>query len=483
MGANSITSEANGPLGNATIAIVLGDASTVASTYGGAGPNAVLLVTGANNTNVQNFSINRNIDSSAAANVVGRNDIGYANNNTGAQGTLTISSNWALSTGATRGDGLWAQQAAQILDFTGAIMGGNAAARFRVGDFGQGVGTVRLSNALNTYAGDTAVVTGTLLIAGDAGAASGVLGTNTTLRLAEGGNATPNNTALIDGAFTVGKTISLENGATPTSTWTLGGNQAVASSFTGNVNTVSNANSRTLKLSQASGGTVSFTGVIGANPDATGTTSIEKTGAGTAVLTNDNTYDGTTTVSNGTLKLNRGAADNTTILTDNNTATTSDIVINGGSLEIAASEQIADSGSINMSSGSLGFGAASGLTESIDKLTVSGGTFATGANQLIVGGATVTWSGGTNTISTGGLVSDKHWVITGGTNTVQLNGLLRVQSSVNTPNGLIFGGTSSPTITQDSDSTNPGQILLKQNVTVDATLTSGTAQILSAGSG
>ena len=211
-----------------------------------------------------------------------------------------------------------------------------------------------------------------------------------------------------------------------------------------------------------------------------GTGAVNQIGGGTTVFNGANTYTGVTTVSAGTLRLSRATPDNSAIPTDANTATTSDIVINGGALSIAASEQIGDTGSINLSSGSLGF-SGSGLTETIDKLTVSGGTFTTGANTLIVGGATVAWSGGTNTISTGGLVSDKHWVITGGTNTVQSNALLRVQSGTGTA-GLFFGGTSSPTITLDSDATEPGEILLKQDVTVDNTLTSGTAQILSGGS-
>jgi autotransporter-associated beta strand protein len=49
--------------------------------------------------------------------------------------------------------------------------------------------------------------------------------------------------------------------------------------------------------------------------------------------------------------------------------------------------------------------------------------------------------------------------------------------------GLIFGGTASPTITLDSvASGTAGRILLNQDLTVDNTLTSGTAQILNGGS-
>ena len=98
---------------------------------------------------------------------------------------------------------------------------------------------------------------------------------------------------------------------------------------------------------------------------------------------------GTTTVSNGALQLSRATPDNSAIPTDVDVAMTSNIVISGGNLVIAASEQIGNTGSINMSRGSFGF-SGSGLTETIDKLTTSGGTFSTGANTLEVLGATVT---------------------------------------------------------------------------------------------
>ena len=66
---------------------------------------------------------------------------------------------------------------------------------------------------------------------------------------------------------------------------------------------------------------------------------------------------------------------------------------------------------------------------------------------------------------------------------MQQNGILRVQSGTGTT-GLHFGRTASPTITVDKDATNPGVILLKQDVFVDASLTPGTAQIINgAGAG
>jgi autotransporter-associated beta strand protein len=204
-----------------------------------------------------------------------------------------------------------------------------------------------------------------------------------------------------------------------------------------------------------------------------------KTGEGTLRFTGENIYTDPTEVRAGRLVL-ASPTPNTAIPTDGMPGTIPDIRITGGRVVIAGSEQIGDTASVEVVSGSLGF-AGSGLTETIHTLQVSGdGSVVTDANTLEVIGPTVTLSGGTTTISTGGLISDKHWVVTGGTNTVQPDGLLRVQSGTGTT-GLFLGGTASPTITLVSDSASPGEILLRQDVTVDGTLTAGTAQILNSG--
>ena len=173
------------------------------------------------------------------------------------------------------------------------------------------------------------------------------------------------------------------------------------------------------------------------------------------------------------LKLNRGTADNSAIATDGIAGTSGDIVINGGTLEIAAAEQIGNNGSIAMSSGAFNFGAATGKTETIGTFSNSGGAFTTGANTLIGTGASITWSGGTNTVGNGGLVQDGHVTITGGTNIAEGGASGGVLEVLGGGAGLEFGGTGSPTLTLNSDNSVAGRLKLSGNVTVLNSLTGG----------
>ena len=206
-------------------------------------------------------------------------------------------------------------------------------------------------------------------------------------------------------------------------------------------------------------------------------------GGGSTTLTGSNPTTGPATLgSGGTLILNRPAGDNTAFGTDG-VAGNTDITISGGTLQILQSEQIGDNAGIVMTSGDFNFGGVTGLTETFGTFSNSGGTFVTGDNTLIGTGASITWSGGTNTVSDGGLVQDAHITITGGTNTVEggaTGGVLEVLAA---GAGLEFGGTANPTLTLNSDNAVAGKLLLSGDVTVLNTLTSGTALILSGGGG
>ncbi len=315
VGANNIA-VGSGPLGTSSSAIIVGNANTIANSTGGNGPNVGLdvFVGGAN---VTNYSIDRNIDSSAVADLTGRVNVRFASFTATAGGTLTLAGNWILGATTVKAYGLVAQQAGQTLSVTGVISGG-ATTRLRINDFGNGLGTIRLSNEVNSYLNETAVTSSRLLIGGNASATGpGALGANVSLRLAENGSTAVNVSALIDGAFTVGKTVNLDQGnsqgvitagsttaQTAAFTQTIGGTQAVDSSFTGNISSVGTTIGKTLAISQVAGGRVTLSGIIGPNSSATGVTNVDKVEAGTAVLTNDNTYDGITRVLGGILLAN-----------------------------------------------------------------------------------------------------------------------------------------------------------------------------------
>ncbi len=282
-----------------------------------------------------------------------------------------------------------------------------------------GSGTWILSDS-NTYTGTTAVSEGKLVVGADApSAANGALGNATSdinLGVA-GGNSDAD--LLIGGAFTVGRNIRLlTNNTTDTGTrvLTIGGNSAAISEFSGNIILGTNSQAgRGVTLTAASGGQVTFSGVI-QNPtsmDAT-TYTVTKAGPGTVILSNTNTYTGGTTVTEGTLRL--GANDalpngsavsiGTATLdvdTSNDTAGTLTItgsaVINlgsGGAITFANSSATAWSGSLNItgtfvSGASIRFGtSAAGLTtDQKNAITVNGngaGSYTLDADGYVVGG-------------------------------------------------------------------------------------------------
>lgn len=144
-------------------------------------------------------------------------------------------------------------------------------------------GTLRLDGN-NTYLGATTITAGYLVLGHDN--ALGAATSDVTFR------STPTSQVLASGVRTIGRNfINTATGGVQT----LGGLDAGAKFFTGNVN----LSTRGMSLSAITGGDVTFTGVF------SGGSGIDKQGNGTVILDpstgTGNTYTGTTTVTQGAL--------------------------------------------------------------------------------------------------------------------------------------------------------------------------------------
>lgn len=254
----------------------------------------------------------------------------------------------------------------------------------------------------------------------------------------------------VDNALSDSTNVSVASGGT----YDLNGFSDTVSSISGAGNIW--LGSGTLTVGNASD--QEFSGVIRE------TGSLIKQGAGTLTLSGSsaNTYSGATTINNGTIALNKTAG------TD---AIAGDVSIAGGTLRLSASNQIKDTSALTLTSGAFDL---NGKTETITSLANSGGTFTTGAGHLTGTGATITWSGGINTVNADGVVEDGHIVINGGTNTVEgkgagtTGGILQLNAG---GAGLQMTGS---TLTLNSDSTTGGKLLLKGNVSTNASAATAT---------
>ena len=169
-----------------------------------------------------------------------------------------------------------------------------------------------------------------------------------------------------------------------------------------------------------------------------------------------NTYTGLTTVTSGTLRLNKTSSVGSPVLAFGGNA-----LVNGGALVFRDSEQIPDTATVTVSSGTFEFAptVAPGRTETIDSLIQSGGAARTNGNTFKMG--TFTLSGGTASVNS---ASDG----TPGTFEIVAGG-----------SGLTFSGNDSPTLTLNSVATGAAnRLVLGSNVSSSG---NGTAQIASSG--
>ena len=214
-----------------------------------------------------------------------------------------------------------------------------------------------------------------------------------------------------------------------------------------------------------------------------GTGGFTSTASGTVTLSGAtaNSYTGETTVSAGELDLNKtaGVVAIQGIGADS-VLTAPDILINGGTLKFLASNQFPTIGSevtLSMTSGTVSL---NGTSQTVYAFSNSGGTFTTGSGYLTGTGATMTFSGGTNTVSTGGTIDDAHFVISGGTNTVQGGGTMLLEAG-----GAGIQFSNGANLTLNSANSSPGQLELSSvgsTFAISSSAASTTATI-SSGSG
>ena len=317
-----------------------------------------------------------------------------------------------------------------------------------------GAGNTTISGNIT---GTTAVLTksdaGTLLLSGT----NTITGVTTILggTLAVANGAAIANTGAVVVANAAGATFRLDNSETI-------GNISGGGAIGGAINLQGN----TLTTGDASN--TSFSGVISG---ALG--GLTKVGTGNFTLdgTVANTFTGLTTVTNGTLTLGKttvldGAIAGPATAVKGSAAS---ILVNGGTLNWAANDQVGNNARIDITSGAINFGT---FNETIFDLVNSGGTVDYGTGTVFI--TDPTWNSGTNTISgntTFGVLN-----VLGGTNTINAGASLTAGSS----GGVNFQGTgTTPNVTITSDATTPGVMKLAGNVTVDSTVTS--ASITSGG--
>ncbi|MFA6175588.1 MAG: autotransporter-associated beta strand repeat-containing protein [Phycisphaerae bacterium] len=176
---------------------------------------------------------------------------------------------------------------------------------------GAGITLITGSNTFGPSSSGVAIYNNTAKVSNNAG-----LGATTLVQMgAAGGSYT--STLLTSGAITISQRITLiSTGANPANTYTIGGDTADFSTFSGQIYMGAKDAAgigEALNVTAASGGLVIFSGSLGAGALVTDSGDIlTKIGAGTVALTGNNTYKGGTVVNTGTLIAKNAAALNPT---------------------------------------------------------------------------------------------------------------------------------------------------------------------------
>ncbi len=444
--ANSTTQTLTGP-------IVLGN--NVALTFS---PNVNIITPAGGTVNIGSVSgtgtanITINSAQGSATNIAQRINIATASSavsvpinivSAGGSGTGTVAGIVATSTGAILSSDATITNSSAIKTIIGATSGfditangvisGSADLMFAAGAFG-GAGTVTLG-AANTYTGATIFNA----------ANSGVVKLGIT-------NALPTATNVTFG-YSSGNGGSLDLN---------GFNQTLASIINGGfgsaVNKIVNNGSTDATLT-INGSTSPNAFVFGIQDGTTNKISLVKAGSGTLILdgsttTGGNSYTGNTTVSGGTLRLNKSGG--TTIPITNN------VIVDGGTLQISTNQTLND---LTLTSGTVIIDA--GVT-----LTINGTI--TRSSGVIKGSAT------SNLIITGNSGTIAFDQTTPGTTNVLRNLTISGSGTTTLGNALnITGGSSFGVVTVDSGATlaTGGNLTLKSTATGTAAIGNSTGTI------
>jgi fibronectin-binding autotransporter adhesin len=416
----------------------LGNGGTNGSITGDVADNGALAF---NRSDV--YSFGSVISGSGAVNQLGSGTTVLTNDNTYTGGTTITAGTLQLGNGGTSGsitgdvtdNGTLAFNRSDVYNFGGAISGSGAVNQL-------GSGTTVLTSG-NTYAGGTTITAGTLQLGngGTSGSITGNVTDNGTLAFSRsdvysfagvisGGGAL---NQLGNGATVLTNGNTYAGGTTITAGTLQLGNGGTSGSIIGNV-----TDNGTLAFNRSD--VYSFGGVI------SGSGAVNQLGSGTAVLTNDNTYTGGTTITAGMLQLGNGGTSGsiTGNVVDNSALAfnRSDSVMLGG--VISGSGSVAQAGA--------GITTLTGTNTYRGATTVQAGTLLVDGNQSGATGLTTVQSGatlggtgtlgGNVTIANGGVLSPGD----AGAGTLTVNGNLSLNSGsaldyqfgqANTPGGAL----------------------------------------------
>lgn len=214
-------------------------------------------------------------------------------------GDLTVGGNISLGTNRL----ILTSTGGKTITLSGNI-GGAGNSNGAIATFNNNFSGTLVLSGVNNFTGSVTMNTGHLVVGGNAPSGSaGALGNATSAVILGSTSGTLATSLTTNGAYTVGRAITIQRGNTVTatvgSTITSG-----TSTFTGDISLGTSGTGHSLHLTSAAGGTVNITSnLVGSGTDDLDT--LTKVGAGTVILAGSaNTYTGTTQVNEGTLLVN-----------------------------------------------------------------------------------------------------------------------------------------------------------------------------------